>query len=95
LTDGTIHTIEQVSSAVDIESPHIKAKTVFIERWLGRVVKIVASSGKLLTRIICFTCTPNRMGYVKNALCLHQKASQRIFSVDLFRQQVQYEREAR
>ena len=46
MTDDTKHTIEQVSSAVDIESPHIKAKTVFIEHWLGRGVKIVASSGK-------------------------------------------------
>jgi hypothetical protein len=84
MTDDTKHTREQVCSAVDIESPHIKAKIVFTERWLGRGVKIVASSGKMLTHIICFTRTPNRMSYVKNALCLHQMASQRIFTVDFF-----------
>jgi len=58
--------IEQVSSTVDMESPHIKARTVFIEHWLGWGVKIGASSGKMLTHIICFTHTPNRMSYAKN-----------------------------
>jgi hypothetical protein len=65
MTDDTKHTIEQVFFAVDIENPHIKVKTIFIERWLWWGVEMVASLGKMLTHIICFTPTPNRMSYVR------------------------------